>query len=201
VYVHIDETGDAGLQFDRGSSAFFVVGLIFSDDVSSLRLATATVRHTLRWPLEREFKFSGTHDAAKELYLQAIRREPFHVHIMAFDKRRLDPNALRQDFYGHLVGLALEDVVENIRGAHLILDESFKGKGKQRTFRTQLRSRISQPGRKSVLRNLSYRSSRTDEMLQVADMVVGAVGRAYKREDHHYRSIINAKIVSEYCYP
>jgi hypothetical protein len=123
---------------------------------------------------------------------------------MVFDKRRLDPNPMQRDFYGYLVGLALEDVTDIVCGAHLLLDESFQGKSKKRAFRGQLRSRLGQPGRDKVLKSLSYQRSHANDMLQLADMAVGAIARSYRADrqnDDQYRKIIEAKIVSLRHYP
>lgn len=204
MHVYIDETGDTGMQFDKKSSTHFVVGLITAEASDGVREAARAVRQKLHWPDNREFKFSGTHDVAKTLYLHTVRRAPFGVHAVVFDKFRLDPDLMQRDFYGYLVAIALEDVIEIVRGAHLLLDESFQGKHRKRAFRGQLRSRLGQPGRDKVLKSLSYQSSHANDMLQLADMAVGAIARAYRSDrqnDDQYKKIIEGKIVSLRHFP
>lgn len=200
-YAFIDETGDAGLKFDRNSSTHFVIAVVTDADREAIERAALEVRDRLRWSMDHEFHFSDTNDAARLVYLGAMRRISFRVHAMIFDKRKLSPTAARKDFYGELVALSLEDILEVLRGARLVLDESFRGKAKKRTFRTELRSRLSRPEGRVTIGNLTYESSASNDVLQLADMVVGAIGRVYKRGDSQFRTIIESKIVTERHYP
>lgn len=199
IYLYIDETGDTGFKFDKNSSTHFVVGMV-SGDRGRIETAARDVRRNLRWRDDQEFKFSDSGDAAKSLYLESMNRTRFGAYIMTFDKRRLR-QVPERDFYGYLVGLALQDVIEILNENCLVLDESFLGKNKKRTFRTELRARLTRPGAGKVLRALSYRGSGSDEMLQLADMVVGAAARVHRRGDDQYRRMIAARIISEHEYP
>lgn len=140
------DRGDRGFDFGRGSSSHFVVAIVASPAPDAIHEAAAQVRRELRWPDDREFKFSGTHDDAKALYFQYVRRTNFTIHAIIFNKRALATASILGDFYEHLVGLSLSDLTDILRRRHLVLDESFKGKSKKRTFRTQLRTRLNRRG-------------------------------------------------------
>lgn len=198
--VAIDESGDTGLKFDKNSSTHFAVALAVIYDPESLERAVAEARLQLSWPGHREFKFSATSDRAKAAYFAAVRHASFQIHALVFDKRLISPRA-PADFYGHLIALALRDVAEIVRGSHVVLDESFRGRGKKRSFRSELRGELGQPGRGGVLGHLSYSASYASDELQLADMAVGAVARAYVRDDDRYLLMLRQKVAAIRQYP
>ena len=61
MLVFIDDSGDPGFKFERGSSRYFIVLiLIFNDELEAEKTAVAIkeLRRNLGFPDDAEFKFS-----------------------------------------------------------------------------------------------------------------------------------------------
>jgi hypothetical protein len=205
MYVYLDESGDAGFEFKRGSSRYFVVALMLVDDPRPLREAVSTYRREIGWPKHREFKFAKASHEIRRDFLSAIRFQPLTIRCLVVDKEALlvaDPR-VRRDAYVAMIRSALQEALQDVTMAHVIIDESFEGRSKKASFSSDLRHAVSNPtGRGArTLRAVSYRRSRSDDLLQAADMIVGAIAYAHKHDNHVYRRIIQSKIAVERFLP
>lgn len=197
MYVYLDESGDTGLKFDRGSSRYFVVTLLLVQDLEPFHAALRQVRSTLRFSTGEEFKFAKSSTAAREAFLTAINSLPFQVRALIVDKYSLlhSPTPKDETFYNYFVQLALNH--EAVSEATLILDESFRGRRSQEGLRTYLRQMLNTQANAPKLDKILYRRSHTDALLQVSDMVCGAIYAAYARGTPQYRNIIRQHILEE----
>lgn len=72
-----------------------------------------------------------------------------------------------------------------------MIDESFKSKNEKARFTTAIRQELGGPGvSEAVIAEVRYRDSRRENLLQVADMIVGAVARSYEGRDHRFLKLI-----------
>jgi len=73
----------------------------------------------------------------------------------------------------------------------LVIDESFKSKNEKARFTTAIRQELGGFGTADVaIGSIRYRDSRRESLLQVADMLVGAVARSYEMGDSRFRQLI-----------
>lgn len=89
MLVFVDDSGDAGFKLDRGSSQFFVIALvIFTDDLEAEKVAVAikTLRRSLGFSDESEFKFSKSRPEVRRAFLDAIAPFSFTVRALIVDK-------------------------------------------------------------------------------------------------------------------
>lgn len=144
MYIYLDESGDTGFEFRRGSSRYFVIALLLVDDPVPIHQAVHDVRLSLGWPESREFKFMSTHHDGRVAFFDALRPHIFRVRALVVDKTRLTSPYLRkkETFYNYLVRLALEHDFGTIANATLIIDESFKGKTAKAHLTTYLRREV-----------------------------------------------------------
>lgn len=179
MLVYIDESGDAGFKIDRGSSPVFVAAMVIFD---SAEAATATrdliARSAARAAHRGEFKFSKSRDEVRDLFFDAVRNGPFRVRCIVVEKAVIHSTALRSDkenFYAFFVKQMLRHDNGRLTNARVIID----GSG-DREFRQELSSAIRKRVREGAVRDCRFSDSRTDPLIQLADMCAGAVARSYR---------------------
>ncbi len=192
MFVYLDESGDTGFKFDRGSSRYFVVTLLLVDDPIPLHAAVDELRLTLRYPPRVEFRFAKSSIAVREQFLRTIAPLQFQVRALIVNKELLTRPHLRskESLYNYFVRQVLDHHLGAIRGARLILDESVRSKKAKTELRTYLRRMLNTRQEDPKLTKITYHRSHTDNLLQVSDMVCGAIFARYeKSEDRYYRLI------------
>jgi len=202
MYAYIDESGDTGFKFRTGSSRYFVVALLLVDDPIPLHQAVHDVRLHLGKPEEYEFKFMRAPHEMRQAFFRAIQPCRYSVHALVVDKQRLTvPNLRGKDkFYDYVVRLPFSDGAAPLVDAHLVIDESFKGKSRQALLTTYLQRALNVGAAKKIA-DVAYHDSRRDNLLQVVDMVVGAIARTHEKGDSQYQRLFRRKIRAVQLFP
>jgi hypothetical protein len=178
-----DESGEVSFNFAKGASRYFVVAVIGTSETHALRLALVDVRRTLKLRPDYEFGFH-TLAASAKLRLgvfSALREADFEAWALVADKTTLPVvfrGMRRLDFYLYFVTEVLEVIPADQReGATLILDEF----GGEPTLALELRRYMK---RRDIARHFSRaltKRSKSEPLIQAADLVAGAV---YRRDSH-----------------
>ena len=146
-----------------------------------------------------------THHDGRIAFFQAIKPYPFQVRALVVDKTSLESPTLRtkETFYNFLVKVALQYDLDAISEAALVIDESFKGKTSKANLATYLRRHLNSAGSPAMRKidKVVYHRSHQDNLLQVADMVAGAIARAYESQDNQYRHLLRKKTVTVRVFP
>jgi len=195
MYAYVDESGDPGFAFQRGSSHYLVLVLLLVDDPIPLHQAVHDLRLALGLPERQEFKFAETSNQWRRSFFTAIRPYPFRAYSLVLDKRRW-PAAYpshRRQLYPELVQSLLAFVGQELRDALLVMDEAVQSREHQARFATALRHALRSAEIPPVARVVQHRSH-SDNLIQVADMVAGAVARAYERGDTQYFQLLRWKL-------
>jgi hypothetical protein len=101
----------------------------------------------------------------------------------------------KDSFYNYAVKMVLKNNNETIKNAKIRID----GLG-ERKFRKSLTVYLRKElnnDEKIVLKNLRFRDSNKDVLIQLADMIAGSIKRSYdegKNDKDDYKKIINQKI-------
>lgn len=199
MLIYIEDSGDPGLKVKRGSSKVFVlVMVIFEDDLDAEEMALKIKR--LRQELKKnenfEFKFNKCSKRFRIRFLSVVSPFKFRARALVIFKDRVDAKRIKskQSFYNLAIGLLLKYNKNTLKNAKLRLD----GKG-EREFRkrllTCLRKELKGAERK-VIKNLRFRNSKNDVLVQLADMIAGSVNRSFssKKDAKAYFDIIKKKI-------
>jgi hypothetical protein len=185
VHVFIDDSGDAGMKFDRGSSRHLVMAACIFSDADEIERTAETIRN-LRTQLGRgerwEFKYSKTSVGMKDAFFGAVAPHRFWVRAIIIDKQILYSSHLAS-VPRHLQNYAIKQLLTHTYGtvtdAKLVIDG-----GDRRTFGASdlsyLRREINQqcPG---TIRKAVCEESDRNMLIQLADMVAGAVHRNAKQ--------------------
>jgi hypothetical protein len=193
----IDESGDTG--WKPGSLPYFrlcAAWLPTPEDVEACRESISACRKALRLPQSFEFKFATTQSQRQrcETFFRAVIRHPFRFVVCAYDKQRLEPGSLQPRDFHHGTGVVLATELRacyleaergktKARGKPASLDELVVVDNNQdKSFLNEIKKsfRAMQSGTRAggkLVGKVKFRGSRPDEMLQLADMLVGAAGR------------------------
>lgn len=197
-----DEAGDASFRFEQGATRQFVVALIGAREPDRLRQALDEVRLQFYLPASFEFKFHQlSNRRLREGLWDALKPLDFRAWAVVAHKQRL-PDAIRvmppRTFYVYFVSEAIRLIPEAIReGTPLWLDE-FDRAGKTVA---ELKRAFGRRGLRYGFRRIRAVRSRSEGLVQVADVVAGAILRHYSRgESEGYQHLAN-KIVTILEYP
>lgn len=207
MLVFIDDSGDAGFKLSRGSTRYFVISLlIFDDDLEAEKMALAIkeLRRKLKFSDTTEFKFNMARKDVRIKFLKNINGFKFRIRSLVIDKRKIYSEELRNNknsFYGYAIKTALKYSNRSIVGAKVKID----GSGDRifrKSFLAYLRKQLSSD-EKSIMNNCRLIDSKSNVLIQAADMIVGSIRRSYedKKTDRElYRRIIKKHIEDEWMF-
>ncbi len=208
MFVFVDESGDPGLKIVQGSSSIFVVGLvIFNDDDEALAVdqRISLLKHELRFDPRFEFSFNKCRKQIREQFLQAVAPYEFFYYGIAINK---DPSKLwgkgfqyKESFYKYACGLVFENAKSWLENATVIVDGSGSKDFRQQLER-YLKKKINEPNQR-LIKKVKVQDSSKNNLLQLADMVVGAIFRSFgtKTDATIYRRIINHREIFVQTWP
>jgi hypothetical protein len=205
----IDESGDTG--WKPGSLPFFRLAAVWLPTFAAAEACRASiqeVRAKLGMKANQEFKFARTarRSELRHEFFQAALRHEFRFVVCAYDKYRLPAFSVEASefHWGCAVTLAsyLRDTYRHTEqlksieaGKPALLDELVVVDDNQdNNFLTAIKSAFRalasgwRPGGKLVGK-VKFRGSQPDEMLQLADMVIGAVGEHLDGDSTWYNLI------------
>jgi hypothetical protein len=191
MYLFMDESGDTGFKFRRGSTHVFVIALVVVDEPTPLDQAVERMRHQYMLRTPYEFKFSEAADRRKERFFCGIQDHHFYVRGIVIAKTMIYSERLREKhwFYNYVTKLVLKHDDDLIHEATLVVDKRLPGIANRRDFNTYLRRELNSGRRR--LKDIKHRDSARENLLQVADMVVGAIHRRYgPKQDSSYLNLI-----------
>jgi hypothetical protein len=201
MIIFIDESGDPGFALERGSSKIFViVCVIFEDELEAEKTAVAIkeLRRKLKFSDRMEFKFSGSSRQTRIAFLHSIKPFSFKVRALVVQKDKIRSEQLRNDknsFYSYFIKMVLEHNRGTIFNAKIRID----GSGDRifrRRFLTYLRKQLNTKERK-VMKNVKLVNSKSNVLIQMADMLAGTVRRykeGEKKDTVKYWQIIKNKM-------
>lgn len=205
MLVFIDDSGDPGFKFDKGSSEYFVISMvIFDDELEAEKIAVAIkeLRRKIGFPDDVEFRFFRTSHNIRIKFLNHINQFKFKIRCLIVEKSKIHSLELRnnrESFYSYFIKEVLKYSGGSIRDARIRID----GSG-DRTFRKSFLSYLRRElnyGDRCIVKNCKLVNSKNDVLIQLADMVAGSINRFNNKEKsdfEEYRSIIKKHIEDEW---
>lgn len=190
-----DESGDTSFSFSKGASRYFVVAMIATDQPDELRKHMQDIKKTLNLPEEYEYKFHKLTGKrrAKEIISQ-IALQDFRAWAIVIDKTSLDDSfkfLSGVDFYLYFVTELVRGIPSEERfGATLILDEF----GKQLNIATAARKVMRARNIASGFKRIVTRDSKIEPMIQLADLIAGAVSHRDSHKDANMAELLQSKL-------
>jgi hypothetical protein len=207
MLLFVDESGDPGLKIDAGSSRYFVIALVGFDDHDEALAADdriSLLRNEQGFPANFEFHFNKMKPAFRRMFLEAVAPYNFFYFGIVMDKTKLREREFpfKDSIYKDACGLLLEYAKPRLSNAIVVVDGS-----ESKSFRHQLKSylirRLKDDSGKSFIKDVRVHDSATNNLLQLADMVVGSVARFYsdKKDSREYRRLIVHREIYVYFWP
>ncbi len=179
-----DEAGDVSFAFHKGASRYFVVAVVATAAPDGLRKLLGDLRQQSGLPADYEFSFHALSSAPlRQRVLAALQGADFVSWAVVVDKTALpEPFRVmrRLDFYLYFVTEMLRAIpADQCEGATLILDEF----GSATQLRAELRRVMKARAIPRRFRRILIRRSRSESLIQVADLVAGALLRRDAKAD------------------
>jgi hypothetical protein len=186
VLVFIDESGDPGFKFGCGSSKYFVItAVIFTSNffAEACDRSIEALRRKLRFTGSREFHFTECSNKVREEFLRCVATEEFYYHAFAINKENLSRQAQTfqdgKSFYQFAVSIVCDNARTLLREAKVVID-----KNSDRAFRQQLEKHLKREMTDSsgncLIRKVAMEHSHSNNLVQLSDMVCGAVTGHYR---------------------
>ena len=204
MLVFIDDSGDPGFKVGKGSTEVFIIGLVIFDDpleAEETALKIKKLRRELKLSDNFEFKFNKCRRDFRCKFLERVRGSNFKIRVIVMQKSRVYGKELRnskESFYNYAIKMVIKYHGGTIQNAKLRIDGHGDRKFK-RALSSYLRKELNihSDVEKKVFQNLRFVDSKKNVLIQLADMVTGAIHRSYYKDktDHKlYIKIIRKRI-------
>lgn len=196
-----DEAGDASFNFGKSASRYFVVAVVATQDADGLRSALINLRKRENFAETFEFHFNAlASKKMREKTLTALREADFMAWAMIVDKTSI-PLPLRalsgMEFYLYFVTELIERIPVEMRNkGTLILDEF----GSANAALIKLKHLLKARSIRHEFSRIFFRRSRSEDLIQVADLVAGAILRRDAKNDSQAFEYIERKLQAVFEY-
>lgn len=196
MYVFIDESGDPGFRVGEGSTPVFVVAMVLfsgQDDAQATGAAIQQAKKPLR--IRSEFKFNKSRDDVRDGFFEAVAGCPFRVRAIVVRKERIWSPRLKADkdkFYEFFVRMMMQHDHGRLENAKVIID----GSG-DREFKKRLGTYLRRHCGPGIIKDIRFKDSHRDPLVQLADMCAGAIARSYRPDrpnSRRWRAMLTPKI-------
>jgi len=185
MLVIIDESGDTG--FKDGSSRYFVITMVvFEDNDGNGHYPSAEHTSSIIEQIKEdshhkpEFHFSQCSHKVRQAFFGGLNKHgcDFQIYTLVLDKQKIHSPHLRSNtksFYNFILKQLLAK--NPIAHAKVKID----GK-KSKVFRNELKTYLRR-GQDGMVSKLKFSNSKTDYLVQLADMCCSAIAYSYNRSD------------------
>ena len=196
MLVFIDESGDPGFKTDDGASPIFVVAMVIFKNGDDAAAAMQAIENSEARRIHKpEFKFSKCCDDVRDAFFQAVRGLPFRVRAIVVSKNVIYSPRLRADkdrFYEYFVKQMMQHDNGVLKDARVVID----GSG-DREFRQNLNAALRRRLGEGVIKDVRFKESHRDVLIQLADMCAGAVARSYRtdrKDPWRWRTMLSPRL-------
>jgi hypothetical protein len=196
MLVFIDESGDAGFKVTKGSSATFVIGLVaFTRPETALEAQRTIENLRVTLGVKPEFKFSKCRPDIRDKFFSSLADVDYCVRALVVQKERIYSGYLRENkeaFYSFFVKTMLRFDNGLLQNAKVVID----GSG-ERVFKKELASYLRRHTAKGAIQKIRFSDSKSDSLVQMADMCTGAIARDYRenrKDGKRWRNMLSKKI-------
>lgn len=204
MLVFIDDSGDPGFKFEKGSTLFFIISaVIFDDNLEAEKTAVAVkqLKRDLGFSDGVEFKFNKSSKKVRIAFLEAIKPYKFKIRSLVVEKKIIRSNELKNKnpFYSYAIKMLLKYSGGSISDASIKIDGS-GDRVFRKAFIGYLRRQLNNKQRR-IMKKCRLENSKNNVLIQLADMIAGSIHRSYqieKTDKDIYKAIIKKHIEDEW---
>ena len=197
--IFIDDSGCTGFKFGRGSTDYFGIAAVFFDDdldAEETALKIKRLRRSLGWHDLHEFKFRKASKNIKKQFFETVKSFNYKVVITIIDKRKFSEKKYQKDpveFYYNVILKTLQSG-GGFEKANIVIDGE-KGIDHRRKVKAFFRKSLPD----FSVNKMSFIDSKKDNLIQLADMIIGAAMHSIEDRDNanDYIKIIKKRIIAE----
>lgn len=194
MWVYVDESGCLGMKLGQGSSPFFcVVSVLFKDKAAVTACYNRIEALKSELKIRKEFHFRKTAHLTRLAFFREMRAYDFQYFGLAIDKSQI--HGFSRPFLHNAVLTSFSLHAESLKNATVVIDRTGSDEFRKMMSRS-LKNDLNRQFDREVIRKVKNETSHANNLLQLADMVAGAVTRSLTGEKNHkdvYREIIRGK--------
>jgi uncharacterized protein DUF3800 len=206
MLVFVDESGDSGMKGKVGSSELFVVAAVLfveNADAEKCDKRISEIAAGCFGGKTREFKFAKCSDDYRKKFLAGVAGQDFLYIAFALNKSKIwgEGFLYKDTFYKFTCKLLFENAKRYLKDASVVIDKSGN-----REFRLQLQKYLKAKINtdREAIKSVRTEVSHSNNLLQLADMVCGAVARSYKenkKDCGEFRAILRKRELGVVLWP
>jgi len=178
-YLFIDDSGDAGLSTSNTDYLIFAAVIVVDEDSKDvLEEAINSFRRSLGWNELDEFKFAKTNKNTLAELINSIKAFEFKAYVVVFDKREVDLSYTVKENISIYEYVLKELLIRVGKNNQFITIDGTTGKKYEKETRTYLRQALRENGIMNT--NIRFVDSRKEPLVQLADIIAGAIACSYK---------------------
>ncbi|MBI2676651.1 MAG: DUF3800 domain-containing protein [Candidatus Yanofskybacteria bacterium] len=203
-YILLDESGDLGFSFRKGSSKFFIVTIIFTESKRNLEKIARRVHKTLR----KKFKKVGVLHAYKEAsitrqrLLKDLAKTDCGILLVILNKKKVFTKLQDEKsvLYNYVTNILLERLMNKKpipidKPIILIAAQRETNKFLNENFKSYLSKQINNNHKISL--KVEIATPAEEKSLQVVDFASWAIFRKYEFGDDSYYNLVKVRIIEE----
>ncbi len=176
----MDDSGDPGFKFGKGSSNFLVIACCVFESAHAVDVASqhvAGVKRQLNANHDFELKFHKSRIQTKISILQSLSQIEFFVRVLIVDKRGLPRT---KNLHNVTLISALDKLGGVVTNAKVTIDGVLPKKHAQ-ILSTNIRKEVNRT--RKVIDSIRFRDSKDDSLIQLADFIAGAYRSIHEQKD------------------
>jgi coenzyme F420-reducing hydrogenase delta subunit len=174
INIYVDESGDTGIKFNKGSSELFIVSFLYvnNSELEKIEQILKEIIHDLDiYP--KELKFSSTSFKNKTLFLNRIKNLNFKAEIFVYKKYN------KNGFY-HFIKQSLENITIHPETTYKIIIDGIDDNKLTTNNIKNIKTLF-----KELKPKIIFLDSRKSLFLQLSDMLAGLVHSIYKNKEDY----------------
>lgn len=145
-------------------------------------------------PAGFEFHFCNCSRKVRDAFFRAVAHERFRYHAFIINKANLyaDPFRDSKRFYEFAVGVVCDNSKELLEDAIVVIDQHGDRNFKSR-LQTRLRQSLVDSSGQPLVRKVRMDKSHANNLVQLADMLCGAVAHSVTKGDSSWRDAVRRR--------
>jgi hypothetical protein len=201
MIIFIDESGDPGYKVEKGSSTVFIIIMVgIKEDLEAEEISEriGKLKEEMGKSVNHEFKFNKMTKQERIKFLLKTSKFEFEIRSLILFKGEIGGNQKYID-YPFLLQRLFKENRSILRDARIRIDK-IGSKRTNKEINVILRNSVTKSDGKKWIKNCKFVDSRSNNLIQLADVIAGSVHRYYAREKEDcdvYMKIIRNKMKRE----